>query len=143
VEGAWATNGVAATAAAPALEACAGSAPMVCPAVGWSNAVIVTLADDWPPVQGGSLTVDCAPMCGWAVVQDGPPAEQDQVSLPLDGPTAILQLDMSSPGSVSIRVRRPDEGELAELDTGLGWRRVGGSAECGGPPEATVLVPAP
>lgn len=139
----WTAGGVAATAAALALGACAGSAPVVCPAVGWSNAVIVTLADDWPPVEGGSLTVDCSPMCGWAVVQDGPLAEQDQVSLPLDGPTAVLHLDMSAPRSVSIRVLGPDGGELAELDTDLDWRRIGGSAACGGPMEAPVTVPAP
>jgi hypothetical protein len=130
-------------AAAVALGGCTGGAPVACPAIGWTNAVIVELADDWPPVEGGSLTVDCAPMCGWAVVEDAPLAEQDHLTVPLDGPTAVLQLDTSAPDAVSIRVLGPDKAELADVDTDLDWRRVGGSEQCGGPMEATVVVPAP
>ncbi|SFF32234.1 hypothetical protein [Blastococcus tunisiensis] len=139
----WIAGGVAVMAAAVALGACAGGAPTVCPAIGWTNAVIVELADDWPPVEGGSLTVDCAPMCGWAVVEDAPLAEQDHLAVPLEGPTAVVQLDMSAPDAVSIRVLGPDKTELADVDTDLDWRRVGGSEQCGGPMEATVVVPAP
>lgn len=139
----WIAAGVCVMAVALALGACTDGAPTVCPAIGWTNAVTVTLADDWPPVEGGSLTVDCSPMCGWAVMENKPLAEEDQVSVPLDGPTAVLPLDMSAPGSVSIRVLGPDEEELADVDTDLDWRRVGGSEECGGPMEATVVVPAP
>ena len=139
----WIAGSAGAMAAALALGACTDGAPVACPAIGWSNAVTVTLADDWPPVEGGSLTVDCAPMCGWAVMQDGPIAEQDQVAAPLDGRPAVLHLDMSAPDSVSIRVLGPDKEELADVDTDLDWRRVGGSEQCGGPMEATVVVPAP
>ncbi|WP_324277600.1 hypothetical protein [Blastococcus brunescens] len=139
----WIAGGACAMAAALALGACAGGTQTVCPAIGWSNAVIVTLADDWPPVEGGALTVDCSPMCGWAVVQDEPLAERDAVAVPLDGRTAVLQLDMSAPDFVSIRVLGPDGDELADVDTDLAWRRVGGSEQCGGPLEATVVVPAP
>jgi hypothetical protein len=126
-----------------ALTGCGAGAETVCPAIGWSNALTVALADGWPPVEGGSLTVDCAPRCGQAVVEDGAPADRDASSVPLPGSSAVLHLDMSAPESVDIRVLGADGTELTEVHAELDWRRVGGSAECGGPMEATVTVPVP
>ena len=50
---------------------------------------------------------------------------------------------MVSPETVAVAVLGPDGAVLAELTADLEWARVGGSAECGGPHEATVTVPAP
>jgi hypothetical protein len=139
----WIAGGALVVAAALALAACRNGAGTACPAIGWSNALVVTLADDWPPVEGGSLAVDCAPRCGWAVVQDGAPVDLDRLTAPLDAGSAVLHLDMSVPDSVDVRVLGPDGAELAELEAGLDWVRIGGSEACGGPMEATVTVPAP
>jgi hypothetical protein len=139
----WIAGGVLAMTAALTLAACRDGTDTVCPAIGWSNALVVTLADDWPPVAGGSLTVDCAPRCGWAVVEGGAPVDRDRLTAPLDGASAVLHLDMSAPDSVDVRVLGPDASELAGLEADLDWVRVGGSEECGGPMEAAVTVPAP
>ena len=77
---AWIAGGACAIAAALAFSACSADATTVCPAIGWSSALVVTLADDWPPVDGGSLTVDCAPRCGWAVAQSRGAARADGAS---------------------------------------------------------------
>ena len=138
----WIAGGACAMAAALALGACTGGAATVCPAIGWSTALVVELADDWPPVEGGSLTVDCSPMCGWAVVEAGSPPDQAGVSAPLPGRSAVLQLSRT-PETVAIRVLGADGVELADVDADLEWVRVGGSEQCGGPMEATVEVPAP
>jgi hypothetical protein len=42
-----------------------------------------------------------------------------------------------------VTVLGPDGAVVAEVDAVLAWVRVGGSAECGGPHEAAVTVPAP
>jgi hypothetical protein len=47
------------------------------------------------------------------------------------------------PGTVAVTVLGPDGAVLAAVDGAPDWVRVGGSAECGGPHEATVTVPAP
>jgi len=139
----WVPGGVLVVTAALALAACREGVETVCPAIGWSNALVVTLAGDWPPVEGGSVTVACAPRCGWAVVRDGPPVDQDRLTAPLDTLPVVLHLDMSTPDPVDVRVLGPDGSELAGMEADLDWVRVGGSEECGGPMEAAVTVPAP
>ena len=139
----WIAGGVLVMTAALALTACRKGTGTVCPAIGWSNALVVTLAGDWPEVEGGSVTVDCAPRCGWVVVQDGAAVDRDRLTAPLDTLPAVAHLDMSAPNSVDVRVLGPDGSELAEFEADLDWVRVGGSEECGGPMEATVTVPAP
>jgi hypothetical protein len=139
----WIAGGVLVMATALALAACRDGTETVCPAIGWSTALVVTLADDWPPVGGGSLTVECAPRCGWTVVEGGAPVDRDRLTAPLDGASTVLHLDMSTPDSVDVRVLGPDGSELAGIEADLDWVRVGGSEACGGPMEATVTVPAP
>jgi hypothetical protein len=136
----WIALGASAAAAALAFSACAGGASTVCPAIGWSNTLTVGLADDWPPVDGGTLLVDCSSPCG---LQLHPEDEPDQVTVPLTGRSTVVQLDMTTPDSVGITVLGSDGTELADLDTGLDWRRVGGTEECGGPHAASTVVPAP
>jgi hypothetical protein len=139
----WIAGGVLVMATALALAACRDGTEAVCPAIGWSSTLVVTLADDWPPVDGGSLTVDCAPRCGWTVVEGGAPVDRDRLTAPLDGASTVLHLDMSTPDAVDVRVLGPDGAELAGLEADLDWVRIGGSEACGGPMEATVTVPAP
>ena len=50
---------------------------------------------------------------------------------------------MTTPDSVVVTVLGPDGATLADLETDLDWRRVGGTEECGGPMTASVVVPAP
>ena len=139
----WIAGGVLVMTTALALAGCRDGTETVCPAIGWSSALVVTLADDWPPVDGGSLSVDCAPRCGWAVVEGGAPVARDRLTAPLDGASTVLHLDMSAPDAVDVRVLGTDGSELAGLEAELDRVRVGGSDACGGPMEATVTVPAP
>jgi hypothetical protein len=138
--GAWIALGACAVAATLALSACAVGASTVCPAIGWSNTLTVRLADDWPPVDGGTLLVECSSRCG---LHAAPTDEPDELSVPLTGTSTVVQLDMTSPDSVVLTVLGPDGTELAQVGTDLDWRRVGGTEECGGPSAASVLVPAP
>jgi hypothetical protein len=122
-----------------ALAACGAAAGTACPAIGWSNTLTVGLADDWPPVQDGSLRVECSSRCGM-YGREGP---ADELTVPLDGRSTVVQLDMTAPDSVVLTVLGVDGTELAVLDADLDWRRVGGSEECGGPHAASVVVPEP
>ena len=59
---------------------------------------------------------------------------------PLTGRSAEVQLDMTLPDSVEVTVLDAQGTVLTEAETEPEWRRVGGTAECGGPAEATVVV---
>ncbi|SNR88240.1 hypothetical protein [Blastococcus mobilis] len=136
----WIATGVCAVAAALAFAACTASGTTVCPAIGWSNTLTVGLADGWPDVAGGTLTVGCSSRCG---PMPGSTGEANRVTVPLTGRSTVVQLDMTTPDSAVLTVLGPDGTELAALDADLDWRRVGGSEECGGPSVASVVVPAP
>ncbi|TFV50347.1 hypothetical protein [Blastococcus sp. TF02A-35] len=110
----------------------------VCSAVGWHNAVVVEFAEGWPAVEGG-VTLECDPACYTDVLVDPEAATVD----PTGGGPATVLLGMSTPGSIVVRVVGADGARLTEVDADLDWRRVGGSEQCGGPHEATVVVPAP
>jgi hypothetical protein len=135
----WIAGGACAVAAALAFSACSAGATTVCPAIGWSNTLTVGLADDWPDVPGGSLTVECSSRC--TVL--GAAGDRDRLSIPLTGSSTVVPFDMTSPDSAVLIVLDADGRELAEVDADLDWRRVGGSEDCGGPSVASVVVPAP
>ena len=126
-------------AAGLALAACGAGAETVCPAIGWSNTLTVGLADGGPSADGGTLLVECSSRCGM-YGREGP---ADELSVPLDGPSTVVQLDMTAPDSVVLTVLGADGTELTRHDADLDWVRVGGSEECGGPHAASVVVPAP
>ena len=135
----WIAGGACVIAAALAPAACGAGAATVCPAIGWSNAVTVGLADDWPPLDGGSLRVGCSSRCG-TYGRAGPP---DELSVPLTGASTVVQLDMTAPDAVVVTVLGADGTARTRHDADLDWVRVGGSEECGGPHAASVVVPAP
>ena len=125
-----------------AVAGCRAGPEQACPAVGWTNELTVELAPDRPAVPGGTVHVACSSPCGIGLSRTGTDEPLDELSAPLSGRSAQLQLDMTTPDSVVVTVLGPDGGQLAELDTDLDWVRVGGSAQCGSPMQASVLVPA-
>lgn len=94
----------------------------VCPPVGWGSTLVVELAPEWPDLVGASVRL----------------ADRDPV--PLRGRAASFPLDVPRPGTVDVTVLDAQGEVLAEREADLDWRRVGGTAECGGPAEATVVV---
>jgi hypothetical protein len=120
--------------AAVLLAGCAGGAggsgEPVCPAIGWTNALQVEVTGAWDGPAPASVRVECAPSCGTSVRLEQDPEPVREVTAPLTGTTASVTVDT-------------DGSALASADTGLRWVRTGGSAECGGPMAATVVVPAP
>ena len=114
-----------------------------CPAIAWSNGLTVELAGDWPPGAGRTVRVGCPQPCGLDVREDVPPAPVHEGVAPLVAGRAAVSFLMGTPDEVDVTVLGPDGAVLAGLSADLDWQRVGGSAECGGPHEATVTVPAP
>lgn len=94
----------------------------VCPPIGWSNTVVVRLGPEWTDLEGASVRV------------------AERPAVPLSDGSADVWLDMSSPGTVEVTVLDAQGEVLAEREADLDWRRVGGTEECGGPAEATVVV---
>jgi hypothetical protein len=111
---------------------------VVCPAIGWSNALTVELAEGWADVPGGSITLDCSSPCGAIDLDAHEPASE--LSVPLTGGAAVVQL-LATPDSVTATVLGSDGVVLGGTTAHLDWRRVGGSEECGGPMEAVVSIP--
>ena len=129
---------VALVLAAATLTGC-GLGSTDCTAVGYSNTRTAELADGWPPVDSGTVRLACAGPCPPEVGDGGP----DEWRAPLTGTATAVQLGMTAPESVVVTVADAAGAELARVAADLDWVRVGGSAECGGPSEAAVAVPAP
>ena len=132
----------AALGAVLALTAC-DTGPTACPAIAWSNGLTVELAGGWWPGEGRSVRVACPQPCGPEFREDAPPGPGHEGVAPLVGDRATVSFRMETPDEVHVAVLGPDGAVLAEVEADLEWVRVGGSAECGGPHEATVTVPAP
>jgi hypothetical protein len=136
------------TAVVPTLGGCGGSErssgrgpsdlQRLCAATDHGRTLVVQLADDWPPGQGGTVVARCSSPCG-EVRQDSDELTRG-VSGALTGARVELSM-MGLPDSVVVTVLGPD-GPLAEIEETLTWQRVGGTAECGGPMEAVVVIPA-
>ncbi|MGY1832959.1 hypothetical protein ACI8AA_21305 [Geodermatophilus sp. SYSU D01180] len=120
-----------------------GPGEVVCPAIGWVNAVRVQLTGDWPGPAPASVRVVCEPSCGQVVRPDRDPESRREVTAPLTGTTAGVPTETETPDAATVTVLAADGGTLAEVGADLDWVRVGGSEECGGPMAATVVVPAP
>jgi hypothetical protein len=125
------------------------STDTACPAIGWFNAITVRLAPAWP-VADRTVTLSCpaAEDCGGFAPGGAPPtAPQDAVTVPLVDAAAEVTIGMRTPASVTVTVSAGGMSSggavLAAYDAPLDWERVGGTAACGGPEAATVVVPAP
>ncbi len=111
-----------------------------CPAIGYSHALTVTL--DGEQVE----TVARVQLC-----RDGrcEPAQGTDTTNPTplvamwhqDDDTRTFTL-LSAPAQITVRTLADDGTVLADTDVTPQWVRVGGSARCGGPHEATVTVQA-
>ena len=126
-----------------ALTGCDGGVAQACPAVAWGNALTVELAHDWLPGEGHSVRMSCPQPCHPEALGGTPSGPIQEGVAPLVGDRATVSFVLETPDEVEVAVLGPDGAVLAELTADLEWVRVGGSAECGGPHEATVTVPAP
>ena len=142
------------------------SGATVCPAIMHGASLTVRLADDWPTGAAERATVRCpdGDVCGAIAPSDLTVLPQPEaVPVPPPG-TAPPPTPEPSPGS-SGTTQELDDGaaswsvigareELVVSVSGAGgvltettvrpeWVRVGGTAECGGPTTAEVVVPAP
>ena len=111
-----------------------------CPAIMWGQALVVELADGWPPDTGRAVHLQCPGTCN--VLQIGP-GTPDRASAPLTGTSASFGITGVAPESVVVTVVDAAGTEVARVEAEPEFVRVGGSEECGGPSEATVVVPAP
>ncbi len=115
-----------------------GCGSVACPAIGWSNTLVVQLAGDSSAVDQVQLCTDegCAPAdttdssgtLDWIMVEDN------------DGDSWTFSLGMSRLEQVTVRALAADGRVLSETEATPEWTRVGGSEQCGGPGEATVTV---
>jgi hypothetical protein len=130
-----------------------------CPAIGWVNSVTVELTGDVSQVATVQLCADGAcselrpeprtaeprivvttPLDPTArVTRQAPPAMAPFYAERIDAGTWRFTVNMSSPDHVTARVLTSAGEVLIEKDTDLEWKRVGGSAQCGGPSEAPPL----
>jgi hypothetical protein len=131
-----------------------------CPAIGWVNSVTVELAGDVSRVDIVQLCADGA--CSELRPEPGTAAPRTVVTTPLDataqptpeaqpamGPFYAEKIDadtwrftvsMSSPDHVTAKALSSAGEVIAETDADLDWKRVGGSAQCGGPVEAPPVL---
>lgn len=116
------------------------SAPAVCPAVGYSTTVTVTLDEDWPARADLTLDVDCAIEGSGTEESGGAPCTLTGTSRGPDWRGTAV----SPPTAVDVTVRRDDE-TLDERTVTLEPRVTEHphGARCGGPALAEVVVPAP
>ena len=125
------------------LAAVSVSAPeRACPAIGWLDQLVVQLAVERPTAH--AVQVECPTRCGLTVPMPEPGAAQpdgpESATVELTGGTATASFLMGAPDSVTVRVLDTDGTVLAATEAEPDWVRVGGSAECGGPHEATVTI---
>jgi hypothetical protein len=120
----------------------AGCGPhdVVCPAIGYVDVLVVQLAAGWPAALTSGLSVTCTPAC------EDHPATDPAGGAPvppgaLTGATTRFIVP-STVRSITVVVSRSG-GVLETVHGALGWRRVGGTAECGGPVRATLTLPPP
>ncbi|GAB6937312.1 hypothetical protein ACQP60_10265 [Isoptericola variabilis] len=101
-----------------------------CPAIGYSSLLEVTL-------EGDTSQVAVVQVCDGDQWQPPYPPDAQVPVIPTshDGDTWTFTL-FSSPRSITLRALNDDGDVLARTEVDVGWVRVGGTAECGGPMEA-------
>lgn len=130
--------GIVAVAGLVTVMCLTGCAPFACSAIGWSNTLTVQL-------EGDTTAVDQVQLC----TDDGcAPAEDADLSGPLgfvsveaqDGDSWTFSVGMDRLERFTVRALAADGTVLSDTEVAPEWVRVGGSAQCGGPGEATVAV---
>ncbi len=133
---------------------------IACPAIGWVNSVTVELAGGVARVDTMQLCADGA--CSELRPEPGTAAPRIVVTTPLEArasPTPEVQptmapfyaeridadtwrftVNMSSPDHVTAKALSSTGEVIAETDADLDWKRVGGSAQCGGAVVAPAVV---
>lgn len=130
-----------------------------CPAIGWVNSVTVELAGDVSRVGDVQLCADGAcselrpepetaaprvvttmPVGATApVTPKTPPSMAPFYAEQVDADTWRFTVNMRSPNRVTAKVLAAGGEVLIEMGADLEWKRVGGSAQCGGPSEAPPI----
>ncbi|WP_146236319.1 hypothetical protein [Curtobacterium sp. MCBD17_023] len=142
----WAATGAALSVLTTA--AC-GIVPTACPAIGWTNTVVVTVSG---PVGSVDAVRDVAVCTGTGCT---PPAPSDPPVLPPEvapapSPTSTaagtvwrLPVLMGTPDRAVVELRDAADRPLLTETVRTRWIRYGGSEQCGGPSTAEVTVRAP
>ncbi|MEJ1087846.1 hypothetical protein WDU99_05905 [Microbacterium sp. Mu-80] len=121
------------------LSAC--TPPVVaCPAIGWINELAIALEGDVSDVADVLLCVDgiCVPADDGVVPDEL--AQVAPMSQSSTGNRWVFSTGMSTPDAFTVRVLSTDGAIRTEVEAAPDWARVGGSEQCGGPGEATVIV---
>lgn len=120
--------------------------PTACPAIGWSNSLVVQVDPAISPVGEVQICVDDA--CISSVDRSGSASAAPSSTSPLsgaafqakDGQKWTFSLSMTNPKKVTVRVLNADSAVLRSVEASPEWQQVGGSEQCGGPAQATVAV---
>ncbi|MCJ1707059.1 hypothetical protein [Microbacterium sp. VKM Ac-2923] len=115
------------------LSGCGSVFPVECPAIGWSNTIVVTGPAD------GVSAVDLCDERGCAAESARRPDLLGIQPPSVDGTVWTFSLpDMSTPDVISVRATGTDGAVLVREGIAVEWTRVGGSEQCGGPGEARM-----
>ena len=144
---------------------CSLMPPVACPAIGWINAVSVTLQGPVQKVHTVELCLDgtCSITAG---EQDGSDGQlRLATAIPRDAETPVpasvapmippigsrvddrswsFSLGMQAPKEVTVRALAADGATIAQREATLSWKRVGGTEQCGGPvatPPIILVIP--
>lgn len=122
---------------AAALTGCSGT-PHACAAIGWSNQVRVHATGQVDGVESVTFCsgASCAP----------PAPAATPAPLPLttrDGDVWTISIDMTTPRTGHLAAYDAAGAQLIDQRVVLTWKRVGGTAECGGPERAETTLHLP
>lgn len=121
------------------LAACTDEVPHACSAVGWSNQVRVH-------VVGETSGVDTVRFCAGAScrVPAPTPAPADGIEMvSRDGEVWTIAIDMTTPRTGHVGAFDAAGTPLIDQRVMLAWKRIGGTAECGGPERSDVTLSMP
>ncbi|WP_139185773.1 hypothetical protein [Sanguibacter gelidistatuariae] len=137
------------------------SASDVCTAVGWNNVVSIDIDGTAGDVAAIELCEDsvCAVVAPVQQAVEAPTVvatlmPEDLATLAptsaatdlpffvahVDERTWYVSTDMTTPDALTVRALSPAGDVLVAEEVALDWRRVGGSAQCGGPSEAGPIT---
>lgn len=121
------------------LAACSGT-PHACPATGWSNQLRVHVTGDTAGVERVTFCsgASCTPPASPAT-----PAPGTMSTTTRAGEVWTISIDMTTPSTGHLAAFDAAGTRLVDQRVTLAWKRVGGTAECGGPERAEVELRMP